>query len=584
MCSKVQRIIATSFMTMVVLVGMAQSYTGAYFTASGTFNRAEKTIEIRITDVTLTDAQSRIVSNAEIDMIEIMRSTDHGSYQKVGETEKVTVTDGKLSQVISWTDTNLPQTTTSSIVSYAVRAVIGSFVSDNSIVTNTEAPDGGGTFLIDYRKYPSAVSNARIECDAEYTQATLSFTAPTHATNGSELSLITAIRLEKYSWETYSWVRVKNFANVRGGTECVYEDTEIQKNQELSYRITPYLGTGTSTLAGNAVTVSRYLGQDYPAKAKNLKTTDDGYCIHVTWEAPDHGANGGDFDPSLVKYRLERQEEGGNSTVVLDNSPLMAYDDWNVSQQYKRYTYTVTPINERGTGDATTLTVAHGLSYKMPFKEEAKQMKMGSYVYDNTGWDSYSVGNNGSSGWGPQSYITDIANEVLVTSTNGVITTLLYPTNPRVGWYDYLVSPPLWLNKNNGVTVDFDLYTQTGFNTTLVVEVSTDDGKTFQEIGTVDFSELTETGWKHFTMASEALESESGDVRVRFTCVKGSHSNSVGIDNIVIDGAVVETGIGSVIITDDAFRGATYNLQGQRINATSAKGIIIRDGKKYIGK
>ncbi|MCD8281736.1 MAG: hypothetical protein LUC22_00595, partial [Prevotella sp.] len=51
------------------------------------------------------------------------------------------------------------------------------------------------------------------------------------------------------------------------------------------------------------------------------------------------------------------------------------------------------------------------------------------------------------------------------------------------------------------------------------------------------------------------------------------------IDNIIVYG--VTDGIQLVNSAPKA-SGATYNLAGQRVNAATYKGIVVRDGRKYI--
>ena len=48
-------------------------------------------------------------------------------------------------------------------------------------------------------------------------------------------------------------------------------------------------------------------------------------------------------------------------------------------------------------------------------------------------------------------------------------------------------------------------------------------------------------------------------------------------------GEVINTGIDNMIIDSNVPETATYNIMGQRVNE-SAKGIIIKDGKKIFKK
>ncbi len=93
-----------------------------------------------------------------------------------------------------------------------------------------------------------------------------------------------------------------------------------------------------------------------------------------------------------------------------------------------------------------------------------------------------------------------------------------------------------------------------------------------------------ETGG-YYSEVSEAvsdISAASGTHQLLINVYSLNASKSLGIGNIVIDGTLASVeGISTPVTITIPVDEATYNLSGQRVNS-SYKGIVIRDGKKFV--
>lgn len=106
----------------------------------------------------------------------------------------------------------------------------------------------------------------------------------------------------------------------------------------------------TAEVRGASAEAEIYAGEDIPAAVGNvvLAITPEGWG-HLTWDAPTKGENGGNLDPSTLKYTVRRAHDGA---AVAVNIPETSFTDKNVDTGRRAVSYTVTVSNNAGAAPA----------------------------------------------------------------------------------------------------------------------------------------------------------------------------------------------------------------------------------------
>lgn len=104
------------------------------------------------------------------------------------------------------------------------------------------------------------------------------------------------------------------------------------------------------TAEGESKTVTRsvYIGVDLPSPVTNLTATASAGRNHLSWTAPQTGANKGAFNPDDVSYTIVRTS-GDNEETVATALRATSYDD--TPQPGQLTSYTVVPVNAAGEGE-----------------------------------------------------------------------------------------------------------------------------------------------------------------------------------------------------------------------------------------
>lgn len=549
------RLYIAALLLQILLPLSAANYNGIYMTASGVFNASDKNVVITITHIDVLDQNRQLIHGVlDITAIDVYRSVDHGTATRVGTTSSVRITDGTPDAPVIWTDSELPDPGTGSVlVTYQLRARIGSYTSEPNSVSN--AGGQGDGFAIDYRDFPNPVSNLTATV---YTpdSVVLHMQAPSSCTNGNPLTTISNIRIDKYNYSTYSWQSQYTFRSTaaKPGAELKWVDTNISSDTYLQYRVVVVVGSNENTRTSEYAEIQAFNGIDTPTGVLNLAAKSDDNSILLSWQAPTTGLNGGTLAPDQITYRIERVVEGGKVELLsAAQHAVTTYRDVNLRPHCATYLYVVTPSTSNGTGSANSVSIYAGAPYSLPFAENTKS------GFDNTGWlaiDSY--GRN--AGWATANNMADTEHEryIFAADNSALITTTLYVSNTVAGRRDYLQSAPILCTDINTLHVQFDYYAMTGYDNRLSVEVSI-DGEHFTEMGAIDFTTLTETGWQTAEMSADLSSSQL--CYVRFVSLKGSHSNSLAIDNILITGELDPAK--RPIITLHTHRYETYGADNQ---------------------
>jgi hypothetical protein len=196
--------------------------------------------------------------------------------------------------------------------------------------------------------------------------ATVSFTCPTMAFDGTQLSSLTKVEVKRGSQI------IKTFAQPTAGESLQYVDNEAPNGMQ-TYTVVPYNSEGKGTEAS----ASAYVGYDVPTAPRNIHLTDsyDGKTVTISWQKPDaKGANGGYVDVNALTYTIVNM----NGQLVDNELTSTTYDDDYTSVLTSPATnqqlvwYGVQAVsNELGKGSEvgkSDMLVA-GTAYSYPFHE-----------------------------------------------------------------------------------------------------------------------------------------------------------------------------------------------------------------------
>ncbi len=193
-------------------------------------------------------------------------------------------------------------------------------------------------------------------------KATVSFKAPEKTLAGDALVSGLSVRIDCDGSE------VKTFTGVTPGAELSYEHTYVSEGLH-TYKVTPVGADGTE---GESTEAKCFIGVDSPAGVVNLKAVEDldhEGLIHLTWDAPATGQNGGYVDPETLTYYVST---GGTESNDINVGNATSYDDQltvNGKQVYAAYS--VYAKNDKGSGRSywKTATALAGPAVKAPMVE-----------------------------------------------------------------------------------------------------------------------------------------------------------------------------------------------------------------------
>ncbi len=193
-------------------------------------------------------------------------------------------------------------------------------------------------------------------------KATISFKAPEKTMAGDALATGFSVKL------LCDGTEVKTFDGVTPGEALSFEHTYVSEGLH-TYTVTPVLADGTE---GESTDVKCYVGVDAPAGVRNLKAVEDldhEGLIHLTWDAPEVGQNGGYVDPAGLTYYIST---GGTESTDASSGNATSYDDQlTVSGKQVYAGYSVYAKNDKGSGRSywKTVTALAGPAVKAPMAE-----------------------------------------------------------------------------------------------------------------------------------------------------------------------------------------------------------------------
>lgn len=163
---------------------------------------------------------------------------------------------------------------------------------------------------------PAEISDLQITPGANgELSAELSWTNPSLTFGGNKLTNLT--KIEIYRNEQL----VHEITNPTIGEKSNWQDTGIQQNGSVVYRITAINNEGTSSTTAQAI----FIGRDVPAAPSQLSLIAlDENRAKITWTTPQSGANGGWIDASALTYKITRLPD---SIVVAETTTGNEYID-----------------------------------------------------------------------------------------------------------------------------------------------------------------------------------------------------------------------------------------------------------------
>lgn len=196
--------------------------------------------------------------------------------------------------------------------------------------------------------------------------ATITFDAPTKASDGSDLGGPLTIKVSGGKLEDYT------IKDATPGTHYEVTDSMLEWSGNFTY----YVAVSDSNGTGRTAQASAYIGTDYPAAPAYLTLNYDPDDMLLTWE-PSIGTNGGYINPDEVTYHIKNVklidegtvytgDEIGTATGQTEYQTGVGADQGDPEM----YTLAVSASNDEGSSKAVASnTIMKGKPYDNPYSE-----------------------------------------------------------------------------------------------------------------------------------------------------------------------------------------------------------------------
>lgn len=420
---------------------------------------------------------------------------------------------------------------------------------------------------------PKKVDNLAVAADATGAlSATVTWTNPTLDNLEKELTSLTKVEVLRGDDV------VKTFNDVTAGQEMTYTDA-VDAAGMYKYTVRAYNAVGPSA----DQFVEAWVGHDVPAAVGSPLASLNQTALmknDLSWEAPSVGAHGGYIDASSLKYDVIRVND--NNTVATDLTAT-SYTDASLLDELTRYTYQIVAKNNDGEGEtASTNDLVNGPGQKP----------------EPTWTADFSTWNGGGQYWTiidgngdnyPFVWYNDYMNMFGLGENHGYY---IYQKSETLYGYDFIVSPPLVFTEGHDymisatVTNDdiagyreesFRFYTMAGYTLTGAMPLG-DESFTVKHPGE----------FKTYGYLFQAADDGYGAADEEFTsfialCCDSKYDMGMLVVSEITVEDLTAVGINEVKTSATDAETPTYNLSGQRVSPNT-KGIVIRNGKKYINR
>lgn len=226
-------------------------------------------------------------------------------------------------------------------------------------ITNLRIEKGIGTVT------PAAVSNLTVTPDPTGDKrATISFSAPTLAKDGSAISSLSKIEIRR------DGDRVETLESVVPGQSYSYTDY-VAVSALYEYSVQAFSDAG----GGDFASASAFVGVNVPASVPAVRAENTGLrSARITWDAPVLDKDGFPISQSLLTYDLYRKPiyDGENLKIASGLTDLFFDDalpeDAGESQRF--YSYSVAAATSQGEALPTVApSIPMGAPYAAPYSE-----------------------------------------------------------------------------------------------------------------------------------------------------------------------------------------------------------------------
>lgn len=409
---------------------------------------------------------------------------------------------------------------------------------------------------------PDSVTQLRVTANADgKCEATGSFRAPEKTISGKDLGTsMTHILVLRNDRDT-----VARFESPAPGAELSFTDTGTD-NDLVTYTVMAYNAEG----AGRAASTQLYVGIDVPLAPENVRISDGGSQIHMTWNAvPTRGEHGGVVRPAEVSYEAYGPVSVSSSTSAayaggVEGQTAFSFDyDTTTGEQ----TLVQCGVRATSVGGESEITASKplvvGKPYELPFAESLAGGNVSTLLWgEQTGRSSYSISTSRSADDDGGSLVMSPAQQ---------------------GDTAWIRTGKLSLQGAEGPTLTFAYMAASAADAVLTVCVQRPDG-TVDELSTVDYAAIPATQTGEWQTASLPLTAYTGlsYVVVSFRTATASTTVPVYIDNIAVRD-LGTNGIGAVRTQDAATD--VYTPAGIRVGQTTEglhRGLYIVGGRKIV--
>lgn len=282
---------------------------------------------------------------------------------------------------------------------------------------------------------PAGVADMTAEFEGASLTGSFSITAPVTTSSGANLTgnLTLTVLTDGDNAETKVVSPGEKVTITRTLTEGVHSITAYATNAE---------GDGVRRA------LAKYVGIDAPAAVGNLKAeaTADGKA-HISWTAPATGRHDGYVDPTQLKYTVVRMPD---ETTVANGISATYFTD-PVNLPASNFYYVVTPYcGDREGIAAETASALFGVGSNLPVSfgfNSKEEYDLFTIIDANGDWD-------GQFHWGGWMY----APEFQYAADEG--NCAVYGFSPDNAADDWLITPPVTVEKGKKYRVTFDLWTK----------------------------------------------------------------------------------------------------------------------------
>ena len=388
---------------------------------------------------------------------------------------------------------------------------------------------------------PAEISDLQITPGANgELSAELSWTNPSLTFGGNKLPNLT--KIEIYRNEQL----VHEITNPTIGEKSNWQDTGIQQNGSVVYRITAINNEGTSSTTAQAI----FIGRDVPAAPSQLSLIAlDENRAKITWTTPQSGANGGWIDASALTYKITRLPD---SIVVAETTTGNEYIDNSITK-LNIYSYQIQAITLDGAGPtATTDRLVMGPALTVPYRC--------NFATD----DQFALWN-----------VIDANNDEYTWKRETTLAAAYYSYNEdgETGGDDWLVSSPIHLEKDKIYRLKFKLQSyDVSYPEKVAVHLGTGASVAEQTTLLGDYEVESNTFVEYKVILPERLE--SGNYHISFHCHSEPYMFILYVTDVLLE--EVSEGVLSGVVTN----GQTP-LEGVEVTIKDAETKCTTDKKGF---